>query len=336
MKITKDTKLRDIHNAPEFSQARGHLISGSTDIFSGEGGELTLEALQRKNPTWNYRDMIYGLERLQEVSGKGGQYVYPVYTAEEVKGDPHLGQVRLFYLPASQKRHDFYAILLAGGAYGAVCTMVESLPVAAKLNELGVTCFCLNYRTAVQESFVTGLMPKPLDDLAAAWRFIASHQDSFGVNAADYMVGGFSAGGHTTALWGTAHLGSRNYGIPAPQMLLLGYPLITMENQKPGQVTDYINLGLFGAGYTLEDIRRYAANRHVDAAYPKVYLAQSMDDDTVPPKDSEDFGIALERAGVPFRMERPDSGGHGFGLGSATPLNGWVERAMAFLNERTL
>lgn len=196
---------------------------------------------------------------------------------------------------------------------------------------MGITCFCLNYRTAVQESFVSGLMPKPLDDLAAAWRFIQSHQEAFGVNAESYMVGGFSAGGHTTALWGTAHLGFRKYGIPAPKMLLLGYPLITMENMRPGPVTDYINLGLFGAGHTIEDIRRYAVNRHVDAAYPKVYLAQSLDDDTVHPKDSEDFGTALHEAGVPFRIERPGSGGHGFGLGSATPANGWVERAVAFL-----
>ncbi|NLG96063.1 MAG: alpha/beta hydrolase [Chloroflexi bacterium] len=302
-------------------------------MFAGENGELTLEAVQQNSPTWNYNDLIYGLEQLQEVSEQCDQYVYPVYTGEEVEKDPHLRQVQLIYLPAYQKRSDYYAILLAGGAYGAVCTMAESLPVGAKLNELGITCFCLNYRTAVQESFSTGLMPKPLDDLAAAWRFIQAHQDQFGVNAEDYIVGGFSAGGHAAAMWGTAHLGFRKYGIPAPRMLLLGYPLITMENQKPGQMKDYISLGMFGAGYTEDDIRRYAVNRHVDAAYPKVYLVQSMDDDTIPPKDSEDFAIALEKAGVPFRMERLDSGGHGFDLGSATPLNGWVERAVAFLSE---
>lgn len=333
MKITKDTKLNDINNAPEFSQASGHLISGGMDMFSGEAGELTLEELQQKNPTWNHNDMIYGLERLQEVSGKGAQYVYPVYTEEEVNNDPHLGQVRLFYLPADQKSRDIFAILLAGGAYGAVCTMVESLPVAAKLNELGITCFCLNYRTAVQETFAAGLMPKPLDDLAAVWRFITAHQEVFGIVAEDYIVGGFSAGGHTAALWGTAHLGFRKYSAPAPIMLMLGYPLISLQNLKPGPITDYIKLGLFGAGYTEEDVSRYAVDLHVDAAYPKVYLVQSLDDDTVPAKDSADFGTALQNAGVPFRMERPASGGHGFGLGSATPANGWVERALSFLSE---
>lgn len=333
MKITKDTKLKDVNNAPEFLQARGHLISGSEDRFTGERGELTLEELERENPTWYHRDMITGLERLQQISGRGAQYVYPIYADEEVKKDRHLDQVRLFFLPADQKSSGMYAILLAGGAYGAVCTMVESLPVAARLNQLGITCFCLNYRTAVQESFVTGLMPKPLDDLASAWRFIQAHRVEFGVIAEDYIVGGFSAGAHTTALWGTPHLGFRRYGIPAPLMLLLGYPLITLENLKPGPVTDYIKLGLFGAGYTGEDVHRFAVDLHVDALYPKVYLVQSQDDDTIPARDSADFGAALQNAGVPFRMERPASGGHGFGLGSATPANGWVERALSFLNE---
>ena len=333
MKITKDTQLREINNAPELAQARGQLISSSNYMFSGESGELTLEALQRKNPTWNHHDLIYGLERLQAVAAQFDPYVYPVYTVEEVEQEPHLGQVQLIYLPASQKRMNIYALLLAGGAYGAVCTLVESLPVAGKLNELGVTCFCLNYRTATPANFDTGLMPKPLDDLAAAWRFIRANQASFGVNAEDYLVGGFSAGGHTTGTWGTAHLGFRRYGIPAPKLLLLGYPLISMEYQQPGPMTNYINLGMFGAGHTIEDIRRYAVDLHVDAAYPKVYLVQSLDDDTVSPRGSEELERALVRSGVAFCMERPASGGHGFGLGSATPANGWVERALAFLQE---
>ncbi len=333
MKITKETRLSEINNAPELAQAKGHFISGNNDFFSGENGDLTLVQLQEKNPTWNHRDILYGLQRLQEVAKTQDQYLYPVYSVEEVHHDPHLRQVQLFHLPAGENNNGLYAILLAGGAYGAVCTMIESLPVAAKLNELGITCFCLNYRTAVQESFTTGLMPKPLDDLAAAWRFIHTHQDTFTIDAHNYIVGGFSAGGHTTALWGTEHLGYRNYGIPSPKMLLLGYPLITTENLPTGPIADYINLGLFGAGYTDEDIRRYSANYHVDAEYPRVYLVQSRDDDTVPIKDAEDFALSLDKANIPFHREHPESGGHGFGLGSATPIAGWVERAIAFLDQ---
>lgn len=334
MEIAKEMKIKDIHQVPEFKQAKGHLISGSEDFFKGENGELTLVQLQEKNPTWNHHDLLYGLERLREVALVHPQYVYPVYSVEDVEQDSHLQQVQLLYLPSEKKvEGQPIAILLAGGAYGAVCTMVETLPVAARFNELGVTCFCLNYRTAVQESFVSGLMPKPLDDLAAAWRYIHKHQDGFNVDAENYIVGGFSAGGHTTALWGTEHLGYRNYGIPSPQMLMLGYPLITTENLPTGPIADYINLGLFGDQHSSEDIHRYSANYHVDAEYPRVYLVQSKDDDTVPIKDAEDYVAALEKAYVPFHIEYAESGGHGFGLGSATPLSGWVERTMAFLNE---
>jgi len=332
MKFTKDTKLRDINDAPELSPAKGHLISGG-DFFAGENGELTLSELQEKNPTWYAGDIIYGLERLRQTAESREQYVYPVYSAEEVDHMPRLGSVRLIFLPAKQRKHNTYAILLAGGAYGAVCTMVESLPVAAKLNDLGISCFCLNYRTAVQESFINGLLPEPLDDLAAAWRYIRQNQEIFGVNAQDYVVGGFSAGGHVASLWGTAHLGARKYGIAQPKMLMLAYPLITVENMPDGPIKSMICAGMFGAGFTLDDIRRYDAGRHIDAEYPKAYLARSMDDPTVSFNDADDFISAVDAAGVPYRIDQAQSGGHGFGLGTATPLNGWVERAIAFLDE---
>ena len=332
MNFTKNAKLRDINDALEFSQAKGHLIAGG-NFFSGESGELTLLELQGKNSTWYADDILYGLERLQQIAQRGGQFVYPVYSPEEIEQTPRLGNVQLIYLPAKQKLHHTYAILLAGGAYGAVCTMVESLPVAAKLNELGVSCFCLNYRTAVQESFVNGLLPEPMDDLAAACKYIRQNQEIFGVNAENYIVGGFSAGGHVASLWGTAHLGARKYGVMQPRMLMLAYPLITMENVPDGPMKNMMCAGMFGAKFTLDDIRRHDAGRHIDAEYPKVYLAHSIDDSTVSLNDANHFTAAMDAAGVPYRLEQAQSGGHGFGLGTATPLNGWVERAVTFLDE---
>ena len=335
MKITRETTLKEIQTAAPFSQARDQLIGGSNDFFTGEKSGQSLADLQKEHPAWHFRDIIYGLDRLQEVASQQSRYLYPAYSQEEVQSDPHLAQVQLFYLPAAQNPAAPCAILLAGGAYGSVCTMIESLPVAAKLNRMGITCFCLNYRTALPESFSSGLMPKPLDDLAAAWRFIQVNQEHFRVQAAHYWVAGFSAGGHTAALWGTPHLGYRSYGLPKPRMLLLAYPLLTMENQPPGKMTDYINLGLFGAGYTLTDIRRYAVHRHVDAEYPPVYLVHCLDDAVVPLKDSEDFQKALEEAGVKYQIERPATGGHGFGLGSAVHVRGWIERGVSFLQGNT-
>lgn len=330
MELTNKTTMGEIYNLPLFAQAKDALISGNGDFFTGENAALSLEALHKKNPTWHPVDILYGLNRLQQLAQARLQTVYSVYSQNEIEANPSLAQVQLLYLPAETKIHNHYAILLAGGAYGAVCTMVEALPVAAKLNAMGITCFCLNYRTATKESFIDGLLPKPLNDLAAAFKYIKRHHTSFGVDASDYIVGGFSAGGHVAALWGTSHLGARSYGLPQPKMLMLAYPLITMENMQDGPLKQMMCTGMFGKDFSPEDLRQYDASRHVDAQYPKVYLASSTDDTTVSRKDADDLIHALNTADVANRLERAQSGGHGFGLGSTTPLNGWVERAVAF------
>ena len=311
------TTLNEIYEAAHIQPIRDCLVSGGD--FFGENRHLTLAQLQEKNPTWYTGDILYGLQRLRT------RYeVHSVYP----KDDSRLASVKLTWLPAEKKQHDMFVILMAGGAYGAVCTMVESLPVAAKLNELGYDCFCLNYRTAVPESFVKGLLPDPVDDLAAALRYITEKKDHFGVNLEDYAVSGFSAGGHLASCWGTAHLGAKKYGMTQPKCILLGYPLISMANVPESPVKQYLCTGMFGAGYTQEDIERYDASRHVDAAYPSCYIVRCTDDTTVSMLDGDTMKVAL---GDKCVIEDAQTGGHGFGLGSATALNGWVERATEWM-----
>ena len=322
MEFRKETTLAELLDQPCFAQMDGQFISSAMGDWFQEKRQLTLEQLQKQNPTWNCEDIIYGIIRLQEVAMGEKQYVYPVRDG-----------VHLIHLPAKEKRHETYAILNAGGSYGAVCTMVESLPVAAKLNELGMNCFCLNYSTANKASFLKGLMPTPLDDLSAAWNFIKEHETKFRVNAEKYIVGGFSAGGHLSAMWGTPHRGARSYGIVNPEALLLAYPLIGLENIH-GSAAAIIKTGMLGMGFGQKKVLEYTASRHVDGEYPAVYLVQALDDDTVPEQDAKDLEAALTAANVRHQMERVVSGGHGFGLGSATPADGWVERAFSFMEDR--
>lgn len=309
------TTLNEIYNTEFIRPIRDCLISGGN--FFGENGHMTMEQLQEKNPTWFADDILYGLLRLQHS-----------YEVHSIYGDSSLANVKLTWLPAENKLHDTFVILMAGGAYGAVCTMVEALPVAAKLNGLGYDCFCLNYRTAVPESFVKGLLPEPMDDLAAALRYITEKKEYFGVNPNDYAVSGFSAGGHLASIWGTAHMGARKYGVPQPKCMLLGYPLITMANVPESPVKQYLCTGLFGAGYTQEDVEKYDASRHVDAAYPPCYIVRCTDDITVSMRCADAMKAAMGERCV---IEQAETGGHGFGLGSNTPLRGWVERAAAWM-----
>ena len=320
MDITKDMTLREIMALSCFVQMQGQFVSSSMGDWFKEKYDLTLPQLQEQNPTWFHGDILYGLNRLKEVASERAQYVYAV-------GDG----VHLIHLPAKNKKFDSFAILMAGGAYGAVCTLGESLPVAARLNALGMDCFCLNYRTATKSSFLKGLMPQPMDDLASTWKFIKANEARFEVKAENYIAGGLSAGGHLAAMWGTPHHGARSYGIPNPKLLMLVYPLISMRNIS-GPIATMMGTGMFGIGFGKKKIQEYAADANVDAAYPWVYLVMAMDDDTVPIQDSYDMETALKASNVRHTIERPVSGGHGFGLGSATPANGWVDRALHFMN----
>ena len=207
------------------------------------------------------------------------------------------------------------------------------MPVAARLNALGFDCFCLNYRTAVPESFVSGLMPQPLDDLADALHLIAENRAVFDIDPMQYLLFGFSAGGHLASLWGTCALGALHYGIPQPLLLALAYPLISMAQYPASPVRDYLCKGLFGSDYTSKQLNRYDAGKNMDADYPKTYLVRALDDSTVPPDNAAEFLRALSRYQVPCRLRQAEAGAHGFGLGSRTPLSGWVDDAVLFGEE---
>lgn len=319
MIITKDMTLQEIIEIPCFEKMQGNFVSTAMGDWMQDKKDMTLTALQEKNPTWFCEDILKGLNRLREIAESGMEYVCSLETGAS-----------LIHMPAKEKKYREYAILMAGGAYGAVCTMIEAMPVAAKLNELGIDCFCVNYRTASKKSFLKGLMPQPLDDLAAAWKYIKTHENEFGLEAEKYIAGGFSAGGHLCAMWGTAHKGARSYKIPNPKLLLLAYPLITTENLN-GPIAAIIRTGMFGAASGKKKCREYSADLHIDENYPPVYFVCAKDDDTVPAKDSNDMEKALSVSKINRIIERVDQGGHGFGLGTACDANGWVERAVDFL-----
>ncbi len=323
--------IRELYAAEELSSMQGNWISSVNDQWALTAMDKTLEDIHTQNPTWGLTDMLSGINRVSEVALSGQQFVFPVYTEKEICASPDKVQTQLIFLPAEDGKKEGFIILLAGGAYGAVCSLPEALPAAAELNKQGYSCFCLNYRTASQESFEKGLMPKPLEDVAAALRFIRDKEDLFGVNPDRYLIGGFSAGGHAAAMWGTMHQGARHYHLPQPKGLLLAYPMVSSELFPESPMVNWIKQGMYGKEYTKAEEQSYSVDRHIDSAYPPVYLVRATDDDTVPDKHHENLMLVLNNKDVRVCLEEADNGGHGFGAGSDTPLKGWLQRAAEFL-----
>jgi len=317
MKITEKTTLQELFDDPALEAVRGLLISGGS--YYEQNAVLSLKELQDRTPTWSCADMVYGLNYLKEALASGGRVV-PVY--DDCPTDDARHAIRYIALPAENER-PYAVLLLAGGAYGTVCTMVESLPVAAKLHEMGISCYCLNYRTADPASFDKGLFPKPLEDAAATVKKILTERQN-----TRYIVCGFSAGANLAALF-AAH--AKEYGLPLPEGVMLAYPLNSVLNVPQENMREYMLSGLFGQEHTEEAIRRYIPTEVMREDYPKTYLISCLDDNTIPRADTRQLIDALAQKQIPFFQEVQGRGGHGFGLGTGTDAEGWAERAVSWL-----
>ncbi len=318
MVITAKTKLKELDEMPEFRDIRGSLVHGWTEEFKGEKGERTLLDLQKEHPTWNADDVVFGLRNLKRVAEKG-VYFFPLSEKSN-----------LVRLPSEHRRRDAYFLLCAGGAYGSVCTMIESLPVAARLNELGFDCFCLNYHVAEEKSFLHGLLPDALRDVSDALAFIRDNRGRFRLNPENYYLTGFSAGGHLAAVFSLEHILS-GYQAPTPKGLFLVYPLISLEMIEPEPVKNYFLTGLFGAEDKELTAAYYEVPRNMTSSYPQTFYVYCRDDDAVSPVNAEIMENSLSRCRVRHDIECFERGGHGFGLGSVLPGSSYIDRAVAFL-----
>lgn len=224
------------------------------------------------------------------------------------------------YVIRDGKKHPF-AVICPGGGYSMVCSFVEGMPFAKKLNEMGYSAFVVYYRTKDRARF-----PGPQDDLARAVEEILRRAEEWNLDTRGYSVWGASAGGHLAASFGTESMGYRKYGLPKPAALVLTYPVITMSDlTHPGT-----RANLLGNAPSGDAIRMTSVEQQVTAAYPPTFVWCGTGDKTVPPENSRMLASALEAHGVPCQLQEYPGVDHGVGLGQGLCCEGWLESAVAF------
>lgn len=290
-------------------------------------------SISRDCPAWHLQDMMAGLQRVRQLLENGQTLCYPVYGADEIAADPRKAQTVLLHLPAERRLHRPFVLIMSGGAYSSVCTMAGALPVAEHLNRLGFDCFCLNYRTWCEAVAEKGLLPDPLLDIAAALRLIRREQALFGVDASAYAAVGFSAGGHAAALWGCHTLRARFGSFASPRALLLGYPMTDVRLLPDPGLRELMIMRMLGSNPDPDAVRQTDPSVWYTSEDPPVYLAKALDDAVVSLQDTRQFEAALTAAGVPHRVRYAETGGHGFGNGTGTPLADWLEDAVTMIRE---
>ena len=220
------------------------------------------------------------------------------------------------------KRHPA-AVICPGGAYRTVASFIEGVPVARKLNELGISAFIVYYRVGK-----AGLYPAPQEDLARGIREVLARSEEYCIDAEHYSLWGASAGGHLAAGFGTEALGASHYGLPLPSAVVLMYPVITMDPAcTHGETRDNL---LGRNSVTAQQARLFSIDEQVTRNYPPTYLWCGDADLSVPPENTLRMAAALQRNGVPMACEIFPGVGHGVGPGTGTAAEGWIERAVAF------
>ncbi len=265
------------------------------------------------------------------------EYVYNVYSEYEITADPSLADVKLYYFPARSGEVKPYVIYLPGGSYTSCDPYDVCIPAAAEATEMGYAAFVLTYRVG---DYVSDYMP--LDDVAAGIEYITVNASELGVEPENYMLAGFSAGGHLAGLFANESIGYGKYGVNRPSALSLGYPAVTVTDglfETGNIITDCITYSIrqngieimLGKNAEKADAQALALFNAVDENYPKTFIAQGDSDFLVPYKQNSDrLAEALSSSGIEYVYHLYPDLTHGFGIGSGSAAEGWNREAIEY------
>lgn len=259
--------------------------------------------------------------------GDGELVSIPIWQGLEKKAMDEREKVVLVPFLNKKAKNAPAVIICPGGAYNRVAFHNEGIPVAQKLQESGYQAFVLNYRVSPD------LYPKPQEDLIRAIRFVRKNHEKLGINPENVMIMGFSAGGHLCATVGALYDRyeddtHRYDDISAkPDKICLGYPLVSLVTDiHEGCIQNFL-----GSLENKEDRRALSAEMILSKDYPKTYMWACEDDVVVSCNHTKMMNDALNNKKALHMMHLYPSGGHGIGLGEGTSAEGWLEEALAFL-----
>ncbi|HAQ63921.1 MAG TPA: alpha/beta hydrolase [Ruminococcaceae bacterium] len=255
---------------------------------------------------------------------------YQLYTKNEIKERPKRKHVTLESYIIGKNAPT--VLVCPGGAYRMVSDFNEGKPFALELNKRGYNAFVLFYSIGAGNA----RYPYPLNDVARALQFIKSKAGELKINADSIALMGSSAGGHLAALFSAQYkrfeteYESEIYNLK-PSALLLTYPVITM-----GELTHKESrTNLLGAlsGKTERDAA--SVEKIVTADYPPAFMWHNKDDRSVDYRNSVMLKGALDRCGVKNELLLYETGGHGVGLAKGLDADGWIDKAIDFLDSVT-
>lgn len=322
--ITPDTLVSDLRADPVVAASGVWTWQSSVDNPDSPKPGTTLAGYVGTNMA---QDTANGLNFLADIYAAGQQVTYKLYTPQEMDAEPSRKDVDLYYFPAKTSGCK-YAVVMSGNVLNNTANMTEGYATAWRLHEMGYAAFVLRYRV-----FREAKNNAPVADLGHAIQFITAHAAEFEVQPEDYALLGYSSGGHLAGVFAGEELGYKNYHVPKPGALLLGYPINDFFEYKPVYHM-IIDPGVLQGRYYEMDI-----SNCVTDDYPPVYHWYGQDDYVFPllcyPAQRPALTSALEKHQVPYKEVVFKKATHGVGTGAGTDADGWMLDAAAFWEEQT-
>jgi acetyl esterase/lipase len=183
-----------------------------------------------------------------------------------------------------------FAIVAPGGAFSYVASVHEGFPYAVEISHKGFNAFVLKYRTGCGS-------PCAIQDMAAAISFVFRNAEMLEVSTQDYSLWGSSAGARMAAAIGSH--GVRSFGgadLPKPATVVMTY-------------TGH-------SDYSTHEPATFVVVGEQDAIAPASVMQRRVD--------------ALRRGGTDVEFHQYPNLGHGFGPGTGTSAEGWLDLAVRF------
>ena len=238
------------------------------------------------------------------------------------------------YLP--EKNNSGAAVIICpGGGYGMEAMDHEGYNIASWLKEKGVAGIVLKYRLPYGHKDI------PSGDLKRAIRIVRNNASEWGIDPNKVGIAGSSAGGHLASTVGTHFdYGDKNSADPIerissrPDFMLLLYPVITFRESFTHTGS---RVNLIGQTNDWKLVEEFSNELHVTPETPPTFLILADDDNTVPPKNSIEFYMALKENNVPAEMHIYKDGGHGFGLRENNlPVDEWPDLFYTWLKAQKI
>ena len=216
----------------------------------------------------------------------------------------------------AKKPNGTAVVILPGGGFAKVVPDKEGTELAGILNQAGVSCFVLTYRTKLDAADPG--WPRALQDAQRAMKWVRSHAEGYQLDAQRIGLLGFSAGGQVAARLLTdngklayAPIDDVDETRHQPDFAMLIYPWNLYDTKEQKLVPEI------------------AVNDRV----PPTFIVHTHDDNSSS-LGSVLFYAALKKAGVPAELHVYQNGGHGYGarIKAGSNIGSWPSRLLDWLS----